>query len=149
MTQLFENLPEARQGAMTDRQIDHWFEKRFWPFVPPRGTPPKKVEKRGARFEYRKAVKRGATPEQLEQAVKMWACEAVGEDPQYIPSARKWLLHGRYEDEVVPVNRVDDVEHSWMLRAANIRAGGTESAAVVKGCFERGYITKDEMERAL
>ena len=141
MTSLFEDLPAPRLSLA---DVKRQFEVSFWPHVPPRGNPPMRVEKKGTLSEYLKAVKSGDSPEMLSQAVKVWAVREAATDPQYIPSARKWLHHGRQHDEAVPINRVDDLEQSWLLRAANIKAGGKEPLAVVKGCYERGMITREE-----
>lgn len=145
---LFEDMPPTK-ARLTDIQLERTFEAMFWPYAWARGTPPMKVEKKGALREYRKAVRSGDTPEFLAQAIKIAAVRFTATDPQYRPSVRKWLLNGGQHDEVVPVDRVDDIEHSWRLRAANIIAGGKESPAVVKGCYERGMITREQMETVL
>lgn len=70
-------------------------------------TYPKKVKKRDAEKAYRAALKTGATPEQLLQAlhqhVANWKARATA--PQYIPYPGTWLRAGSWEDELTtPTN---------------------------------------------
>lgn len=65
-------------------------------------TYPKKVKKRDAEKAYRAALKTGATPEQLLQALHQHVAnwKARGTAPQYIPYPATWLRAGSWEDEL-------------------------------------------------
>lgn len=72
-------------------------------------TYPKKVKKRDAEKAYRAALKTGATPEQLLQAlhqhVNNWRARETA--PQYIPYPGTWLRAGSWEDELTTPDTSD------------------------------------------
>lgn len=65
----------------------------FWCWVP------RKVAKKATRIEYAKAVRDGATEDEIIAGGQRWWHASIGKDPKYIVHPRRWVKEGRWEDE--------------------------------------------------